>query len=385
MSAFLSRLKQVAAKVESAEGTAESLSNADAKLLVYDPKVSFDIEMFQRNPARESLSKLSKIPGKRPGGLTFGLMLRGSGTATTSPEWFRLIRACGFEDNAFHEIAIGAVTSGPFVHGETITGGTSSATGRVIIETANGASTIFFKSLSGTFQSGEVITGGTSGATATTGGTPSAKGRELKPISLNDDIPTLTMAGYENGVRKLLKGCRGKFKVGFQTGSPARADFEFMGVEAGVADVAMLSGISHETTKPPAFLNTTFSVDDVAHKISKFDIDYQTELSPREDPAESRGIISFLLTGKDPVGTMDPEMVLAATHDFHTKWFGGTEMVLDAIIGSTAGNRLRFYGPKVQYSKVDDGDRGGIQTAECTFDLNGSESPGNDELTILHY
>lgn len=64
----------------------------------------------------------------------------------------------------------GAVTGGPFVVGETVTGGTSSATGKVVYFDAVGTS-LTLNTVTGTFASGETITGGTSGATATSSAT----------------------------------------------------------------------------------------------------------------------------------------------------------------------------------------------------------------------
>ncbi len=44
---MLTRKRQLAVKIEAAEGTVETLAAADAKILVYNPKVSFDIAMNQ--------------------------------------------------------------------------------------------------------------------------------------------------------------------------------------------------------------------------------------------------------------------------------------------------------------------------------------------------
>lgn len=66
-------------------------------------------------------------------------------------------------------ITHGAVTGGPFVLAETITGGTSAATGKV---TGVGSGFLNFVVLTGTFVSGEVLTGGTSAATATSTAVP---------------------------------------------------------------------------------------------------------------------------------------------------------------------------------------------------------------------
>jgi hypothetical protein len=63
----------------------------------------------------------------------------------------------------------GAVTGGPFVAAETVTGGTSAATGVVVrvVDTLT-EKYLILKTVTGTFASGETITGGTSTATATT-------------------------------------------------------------------------------------------------------------------------------------------------------------------------------------------------------------------------
>jgi len=65
------------------------------------------------------------------------------------------------------KITIGSV-SGTFVYGETVTGGTSTATGQVIYV---GPTVLQLINVTGTFQNAETVTGGTSGATATTGST----------------------------------------------------------------------------------------------------------------------------------------------------------------------------------------------------------------------
>jgi hypothetical protein len=380
---MLTRKRQLAAKIEAVEGAVEVLVAADAKLLVYNPKVSFDIAMFERNPARQSFSNIAKLPGKRPAGLSYRLELRGSGVASTVPEWAKILQGCGFGVSQLKSMNIGAITNGPFQHGETITGTTSGAKGRVVINTANGSANIYFVSISGTFESGETITGGSSGATANTSSAPATIGNELKPISEN--IPSLTQGSYEDGVRKLLKGSRGKVKFGFKSGEPVLLDFDFQGVEAGVSDLSFLADVAYENTKPPVFLSALFSVDAYSAKIGEMDIDVGNVLAERDDINDQRGILSFVITGRNVSGSFNPEMVLAAAHDFHSKWFSGAEMVVDFTIGSVAGNKFRFYIPRAQYTKVEDEDRDGLQLAKSAFNLNGSLLYGDDELTILAF
>ena len=79
----------------------------------------------------------------------------------------------------------GAVAGGPFVAGETITGGTSAATGRV-----NSVGSVFlnYTAVSGTLITAEVLTGGTSGATATSITAPTGGVAGVSDIRSSQDI-----------------------------------------------------------------------------------------------------------------------------------------------------------------------------------------------------
>ena len=379
---LLIRKRQLAAKIESVEGVAEALSASDAGILVnFTPKANYDPQMYQRDPVRSSLTKMGKLTGKRSAGLDFSIELKGSGSLTEDPEWAKLVKACGFEINDLMKITIGAITSGPFEHGETITGNTSGATGRVVIETEDGATTLYFVELSGTFQDSETIEGDTSGASASSSSVPSDAGKEIKPIS--SAAPSLTMGLYEDGVRKLLKGCRGTAKFNFKIGEPATVDLSFKGVELGVTDTPLFTGISFDETIPPVLLNAVMSCDEVSLNIGELEIDIANTLAAKDKIDDAKGILSFMITGRDTQGSFNPEMVSVATHDFFDKWFSNTPMVLDLAYGETDGNKFRIYAPGIIYNKVDDGDRDGIQLAQTSFDVTGSMEPGDDEITLL--
>ncbi len=378
----LSRIRQLVARIEAQEGTAENLNASDAGFLVdYVPKVSFEPEMYQRDPVRESLTKIGKISGKRIAGFDFSMKLKGSGSIATMLKEAPLVRACGHEVNVLKKISIGAVTGGPFKHGERITGGTSGAQARVVVDTPNGITTLYFVAISGVIQNNETVTGQTSGASAQTSSAGSNAGYEIKPLSRN--APSLTMASYEDGVRKLLRGCRGSLKFTLKLGSPIAMDFKFMGVEAGVIDVALLEGVDYGTTEEPVILGASFAVAGVSLNVGSIDIDIANKLSPRDKIDDPSGILSYIITDRQPAGNMDPEMLSVAEHDFHGNWLNNVKMPFDFSYGTADGNKFRFYAPAIQYTKVEDADKEGIQIAQVAFDLTGSFSPGDDEYCVL--
>ena len=379
---MLSVKRQIAAKIETEEGVAEELSEADAKLLAFDPKITFEPERLPQTASPSSLSKRGKLTGKIPAAFTFMLQLRGSGTLGTASEWAKILRACGIAESALKSVAIGAVTGGPFLHGETITGSISSAQGRVVIETATGAPFIYYVPISGDIQDGENITGEISGASVPVSASPIAAGLEYKLTSQELIVPSLTMGCIDDGIAKRIRGTRGNSVFNFKAGEPCKINFTHRGVKEDVIDLPMLS-IVHETTKPPIFQNAALTIGNYAARIGELTIDLGSKLAEDEDANAALGIRCFTIGDREPVGTMNPKMVLGSVNDFYNHWFSDEEKRLDFTIGNTPGNKFRFYMPKIQYEKIEDETRDGLALANISFSLNQNMEFGDDELTIL--
>lgn len=90
------------------------------------------------------------------------------------------------------EIGIGS-KSGTYTLGETVTGGTSSATGEYVHDDGT---TMFLTGISGTFQSGETLTGGTSSATSTSSSVASTSDKSVKATVQEDDEGTATLPDH---------------------------------------------------------------------------------------------------------------------------------------------------------------------------------------------
>ena len=382
---MLTRLRQVAFKAEGTEGTAETLTAAEAKLLVYEPKVTPQVAKFERKPASSSLSLRPSLRGERSGTIPFRLEMRGSGTANTAPAWAPLLKSCGFiENTGIEKLNVGTIT-GTFTKGETVTGGTSSATGRVLFEQTSADGEIIVETLSGTWNAAETITGGSSGATCSTNAAIDANyGVSWQPGS-GSVIPSGTLGIYTDGSVHRYKGCRGNVSFGFNLGEPGFLNFEFMGVDHDHVDGALLD-ITHETAIPPVFLQSLLKLDDYSPVFTALEINMNNVVSPRRDAGgTAEGIKSFLLTDRAPNGTCDPEQVLIATQDFWTKLYQGTQAYAEWQIGSVAGNRFRMAAPYVQYDEMSDDETDARAIAGLTLSLAEGVIGAEDEIEILHY
>jgi hypothetical protein len=299
---------QLAAKVEGAEGTKETLALADA-VLVSNIKFSPDIEMYVRNALRGTLSRDPSVSGKQKANISFDVELKGAGApAGVAPDYGKLLKGCGFS--------------------ETIVASTS-------------------------------VT--------------------YKPAT-NSLSNSMSLSIYMDGVIAKIWGARGNVKGSMNAGKPGILSFEFQGAAFEVVDGALLAP-SYTTVIPPAFLNASLLLDAYAAICSKVDFDTANVIGLRESINSASGFLSALITGRNPKGSMDPELPTVAAYDFYGKWkTPATLGALQLAATGSAGNIVTISFPKVRYAKIADNERNGIRTLGLDFEA--CLNTGDDEISI---
>mgnify|MGYP006899554292 CR=1 FL=1 len=120
----ITRKQQILTKRETTEGGGATFAGSDA-IQVYDPSISDSVDQLDRSPAGPTLSRDFTPVGRKQRELTFTSDFRGSGTATTLPDWGPLLEASGYKpDNADEQIQTVTLTGDPtasFQLGEQIT------------------------------------------------------------------------------------------------------------------------------------------------------------------------------------------------------------------------------------------------------------------------
>lgn len=385
MSELLVQRRQVALKAESTPGTPVSLAQADALVQPFDLSVVDEPQIFKRNPHQIHLDQEKALIGPRTRRINFGFELKGSGAVATAPKWGLPMEIGGFTPKALSILSIGAVTGGPFLHGETITGGTSSATARVVYNTANGTTTMYIVDISGTFAAGsETITGGTSGATATeTGGVTANAGWSYWPISTG--FKAATVASYEDGFVKSARGVRANHTLQGNLGQPLMCRAECMGAGHDSTDTALFAAPDFDNTEPEPFQVTNLVLGSFNPRFTQLEINMNNTLAMRRDAGTAvEGLIACLITDRDPSGTLDCEAELAATKNFYGELFGTTLQYMALTVGSTPGNIVSIIAPKTQIQNVSDGSRDGIALMSLELGFKRfAEGAGNDSICIV--
>jgi len=192
---------------------------------------------------------------------------------------------------------------------------------------------------------------------------------------------SFSLSAYLDGVIAKIWGARGNVKGSMDSGKPGILSFEFQGANFEVVDGDLLTGISYSTIIPPAFLSAALLINAYAAICSKVDFDTANTLALRESINSASGFLSCLITGRNPKGSLDPELSTIAVHDWFGKWkTPGTLGSLSLAATGAAGNIVTVSFPKVRYASIASNDRNGIRTLGLDFEA--CLSSGDDEISI---
>ncbi len=192
---------------------------------------------------------------------------------------------------------------------------------------------------------------------------------------------SITIYGFRDGQLQKFTGCMGTWKLAGQVGQPAKFSFTFSGKWAGAVDQAM-GDPAYQNLHPPLCLGGTFSYGGWSPPISKFSLDLKNEVKPRQDIQDDVGIKGFLITGRAPEGSLDPEAALLADRDVWANLINANEAALALAFGANPGNQAALSCPKCVKTKADWGDRDGIAIYDLNFGLY--RTLGNDEIAIVY-
>jgi hypothetical protein len=197
------------------------------------------------------------------------------------------------------------------------------------------------------------------------------------PVSTGQESCTLYV--YKDGIFHKCLGCRGTYKINAEVGKPGKVSWKFNSLYTVPADATPASQ-TFSTVVPPICLGTTFTIDSYGSVFEKLELDINNSLAPRRSMNSATGIVEWIIAGRDPQGSFDPETVLEATKDYWADWAAANGLALSCAIGSATGNIITLAAPKAQYKEITYQDRNSILAYQIPLHLG--LNSGDDELTI---
>lgn len=194
------------------------------------------------------------------------------------------------------------------------------------------------------------------------------------------NVKTLTIATYTDGIRKLLHGCAGTFKLVCPTGKVAYFEFEFSGVWGGVIDAEILAP-TYPTAKGLRYANSTTTWNSVALCLENLTLDSGNVVSPREC-ASGEGYHAFMVSNRMVKVTGNPEAKLVAAQDRYGKLLDSSEHALTWDLDGPTNSKITIAAPKAQILSINEGDRNGLLVDEIEWSCNRNGSNLDQEASI---
>ena len=317
----LYKKQAIGIKQETTQGSAVTPSTSTDYLLVEDVQITIEKELLQRDYRRASLDKLSHVVGERSVKINFKRELAGSGTR-----------------------------------------GDATIAGYVGLDAALQACGVTSTSVAST-----TITYAPTSAAAS--------------ANFYGPGKSVTIEVYKDGHKFIVAGCLGNVKLTLEEGKFGYWEFEFMGVYSAVTDASVPSP-TFVNVSPPIIFGATISIQGFAAILSKFEMDFGNKISKRQDAASATGIKGFVITDRDPKGSIQIEAESVASHDFFAKLLASTEASSSIAIGSASGNIHTFTFPKTQYNDVQYQNRDNFLDFQIPLQFN--QNTGDDWLSYVH-
>lgn len=189
--------------------------------------------------------------------------------------------------------------------------------------------------------------------------------------------------GSSNSRLHKVTGARGTWDIRLASGNVAIISFQFQGIYNAPTDVSTPSAPTYETTTPPVVNSAGLSLNSVTTLVAQeMALSLANAISQREDLSATTGLAGFVITGRKPTGSLNPEAVLASVYDYATDLVAGTQRALSIVVGSATGNKLTITAPKLTIDAINDEERNGVLVDGIPFHL-GKDS-GDDEIQFKY-
>jgi len=331
----LTRKKMVLVQTEATEGTdAGTISTANNFLLCEEASVTPEVQVIERPSLKPYLSPLPSVVGGMFANWSITFELKGAGEsagAVDLPDWDPVFRACGMWR-----------------------------------QTNDPAPAEYYDYF------------------------PATKGMHTTVGSIVSD-QSMTLYLYEDGTVWKLTGCWGNLTISGSAGERVMCTAEGMGLlhsadtYAGNVDAVWPSSMTFDTELPPTCLSMSCSLDGGTANAATFSLDLGNEVSARPCVNKASGYLGFVITNRNPTGSIDPEIV--AADDGNTDWFhqfktsGDTgNFGVNLNTGAANGLVIQISAPEAQIVSFAEGDRNGVLTADLGLAFR--RSSGDDEIKI---
>jgi hypothetical protein len=194
------------------------------------------------------------------------------------------------------------------------------------------------------------------------------------------NVKTGTLAVWQGGKYRVLKGCMGTFKIVGPSGKLGVIEWDFSGVWVPETDVTMVT-TTHPTANALRHANSTSTWSSIALCYSSITFDAGNTVSPIECPS-GEGVAMFMVSDRNSKVTADPEAKSAADQDRMALMLAMTEGALTYDFDGPTNSKITIAAPKAQIIKNTEAERSGLTVDQLEWQLNKNASAVDQECSI---
>ena len=201
------------------------------------------------------------------------------------------------------------------------------------------------------------------------------------PVTTPSDSVTL-FVNYD-GIRHIVKGCRGTFSINCEVNSIPRISFSLTGLFTAPTDDALPSVTVSNQATPLIFKNgstSNFAIFGFAAALQSWNLDFNNEVIYRELVGGTKEV---LITDRRPSGTAVIENPALSAHNFFTDYTGTSTGTNTWLHGTAAGNKVTVSCPQTDLGQPTYSESDGITMLNLPF-MATPTSSGNTEFSLVY-
>jgi hypothetical protein len=208
-------------------------------------------------------------------------------------------------------------------------------------------------------------------------------GYMYRPESDQTNVESITLYVYKDGVLHKVTSCSGTFTLTGESGSIGQAQFEFQGnYLPPVEEPTPLDAVFEQTIPVQVELAQMSINGDADFCAQSFTYALANTLNAKECMNALDGFDGYSITDREPTAALNPEATYEAFHGWWEIFSDAVQIPLHTRVGTTAGNIVRIYAERANFTGLTYGDRNNSVTLEAAFQLNGLSAAGDDELRV---
>ena len=201
------------------------------------------------------------------------------------------------------------------------------------------------------------------------------------PVATPSDSVTL-FVNYD-GVRQIVKGCRGTFSINCEVNNIPRISFSLTGLYTAATDDALPTVTVSNQATPLIFKNgstSSFAIYGYGAALQSWNLDFNNEVIYRELVGGTKEV---LITDRRPSGTAVVEAVALSSHNFFTDATGTSTGTNTWLHGTTAGNKVTVSCPQSDLGQPTYEESDGITMLNLPFYATPTAS-ANNEFSLVY-